>query len=295
MPTGTPKAEVEIDEALIRELLEAQHPDLARLQINHLDTGWDNAIYRLGDDLLVRLPRREIAAQLLLNEQKWLPFLAPHLPLPIPAHTRVGAAQDAYPWAWSIVPWIDGKSANLDPPNADQGKPLAEFLRALHQPAPENAPINGVRGVPLQVRAEATEERLERLRKSTNEITKEIDELWREALAAPQFDAVDVWVHGDPHARNVLVKDGKLASFIDWGDITSGDPANDLSAIWMLLGDKHVRAEALEIYAPSDVLLARAKGWAVFFGAVLLDTGLVDFPAHIPMGKATLRRLIADF
>ena len=115
----------------------------------------------------------------------------------------------------------------------------------------------------------------------------------RSALAAPA-DTHCSWLHGDMHAQNVLVHDGVISGVIDWGDITSGDVATDLACVWMLLRDAAARHEALSHYAPADDLLARAKGWAVLFGAVLLDTGLVDNPRHADGGAATLRRISED-
>ena len=101
-----------------------------------------------------------------------------------------------------------------------------------------------------------------------------------------------MWLHGDPHARNVLTKDGKLAGFIDWGDICVGDPASDLACVWMLLPDHRARAEALEVYAASEATVARAKGWAFTFAAMLLDSGLINHPRHAVMGEKTFADLV---
>ena len=144
---GTPEAEFVIDEPLVRALLEAQHPKLANASLTLIDAGWDNITYRLGNDLAVRLPRRKVATTLIENEQRWLPELAMNLPLAVPTPIATGRPQLGYPSSWSIVPWIEGKTADLSPPTADQSKRLAKFLSALHKPAPSNAPINEVRGV----------------------------------------------------------------------------------------------------------------------------------------------------
>lgn len=290
---GTPAADIRIDDALVRELLRDQHPDLAEAPLRLLDTGWDNVTYRLGEDYVVRLPRRKEAVPLAKHEQTWLPKLAAKLPIPIPSPVRVGKPNENYPWTWSILPWIPGEAADLAPPSADQARPLADFLLALHQPAPPDAPVNIVRGVPLGNRAEAVEERMARMREATNAITPKIESLWNNALAAaPSTESL--WLHGDLHARNVLVENGTITGIIDWGDVTSGDVATDLASIWMLLADAKAREECLAGYRPSAALLARAKGWAVFFGVILLDTGLVDHPRHAAMGEATLRRVEED-
>jgi len=290
---GTPAAERHIDDALVRGLLQEQHPDLAALPLELMDTGWDNVMFRLGDEFVVRVPRRSEADPLIEHEQAWLPSLASRLPIPIPAPVRVGLASDVFPWPWSILPWLPGTTADQDAPSADQAAPLANFLLALHQPAPTDAPVNVVRGVPLSDRASSVEERLDRLRAKTDAMTRTVLDVWRGALEAPEATRVH-WLHGDLHARNVLVDAGTISGIIDWGDITSGDAATDLASIWMLLDDADARAECLALYAPSPERLARAKGWAVLFGAVLLDTGLVDHPAHAAMGAATLDRLNQD-
>jgi aminoglycoside phosphotransferase (APT) family kinase protein len=291
MSVGTPPAEHVVDEALVRALLEAQHPDLAALPIRLIDAGWDNAMFRLGEALAVRLPRRQVSAQLVLNEQRWLPVLAPRLPLPIPAPVRTGVAGCGYPWAWSLVPWITGESADLAPPAPDQAARLAAFLRALHQRAPTSAPANPVRGVPLASRAETVEERLHRLEGKTALVTPAIWRIWREALAAQTSDMA-LWLHGDLHARNVLVEGGALCGVIDWGDITAGDPATDVASIWMLFEEPGAHAAAMAAYGGGDPdLWARARGWAVLFATFLLDTGLIDHPRHAAMGETIFRRL----
>lgn len=290
---STPKAEVNIDKDLIQKLLQSQHPDLAHLSLQLVDSGWDNDIYRLGKKYSIRLPRRKVATSLLKNEQTWLPLLAKRLPLPTPATLRIGKPEFSYPWSWSILPWLEGEAANLDYPAAHQAKPFAEFLLALHQPAPKDAPINNLRGVPLHIRKEQVEERLTRLKNKTNLITPTLEKIWETALATP-FNNQNYWLHGDLHARNVLTKNKTITGIIDWGDMTFGDVSTDLASIWGLFEDASARQKIIDIYQPDDELLARAKGWAVFFGAVLLDTGLVDHPEHAAMGKVTLERLMED-
>lgn len=144
---------------LARRLLRDQHPDLADLPIEPVENGWDNVVLRLGDDLALRLPRRAVAAWLVGNEQTWLPVVAANLPLPAPIPARIGKPALGYPYPWSVVPWFEGSPSDLAPPGVDQGEVLAGFLRALHQPAPDGAPSNRFRGVPLHDRAEAFESR----------------------------------------------------------------------------------------------------------------------------------------
>jgi aminoglycoside phosphotransferase (APT) family kinase protein len=293
-PIGTPAAEHVIDTDLVGRLLADQHPDLAQLPLAAIDAGWDNAMFRLGDRLVVRLPRRAAGAPLITHEQRWLPQLADRLALPIPVPYRTGMPACGYPWNWSILPWLPGEAADQQPPLPDQATPFAAFLRSLHTSAPADAPRNAVRGGPLRERAPFAEQRLQRLLDRTRLITPQICQIWHAALSAP-IDVPATWLHGDLHPRNVLVEQGTISGVIDWGDITSGDRATDLAAIWMLFDEPQARRMALTAYSDlSAATLARARGWAVHFATILLDSGLVDNPRHALIGELTLRRLETD-
>jgi len=294
MPAGKPDADVAVDEALVRRLLDAEHPDLAALPLTSLDSGWDNELFRLGEDFVVRVPRREMAAELMYNEQVWLPELAPRLPVPIPTPARKGHPTDFYPWHWSVLPYFIGHCADETPVAADQADAFADFLLALHQPAPADAPVNDVRGIPIQVRKANTLERMARVQDKTNLLTPTIESLWQAALNAPE-SSERRWLHGDLHAQNVLVDDaGRIAAVIDWGDLTGGDVATDLAGIWSLFESADARQRIIERYLPSEDLLARAMGWAVVFGVVLVDSGLINSPRHAQAGRVTLERLALD-
>jgi aminoglycoside phosphotransferase (APT) family kinase protein len=289
---GTPAAEFAIDATLVAGLLADQHPDLAHLPLQEVDAGWDNALFRLGERLAVRLPRRAVAAPLILHEQRWLPHLAGQLTLPIPVPLHVGIPALGYPWYWSIVPWLSGVAADQHAPDAAQTRPFAAFLRSLHVSATADVPANPFRGVPLQQRATAVEERMQRLASTTSLITPQIWQLWQEALLAP-LDVPSTWLHGDLHPRNVLVEHGIITGIIDWGDITAGDPATDLAAIWMLFVDSDARQQALAAYGDlSEATLKRARGWAVLFGVMLLDSGLIDNPRNAVIGAQILQRVV---
>ena len=153
-PSGTPRAEVAIDERLVRALLHEQLPDLAELRIKREGSGWDNALFRLGSELAVRLPRRAAAAQLVVNEQRWLPGVASRIPIPVPAPLHRGSASTLYPWSWSVVPWLDGETADGAGLVDAESERLAGILGAIHVAAPDEAPHNPVRGVPLSERSE---------------------------------------------------------------------------------------------------------------------------------------------
>ena len=287
--TKAPAAEVVVNIETVRALLRAQHPDLSDLPLQETAAGWDNFIFRLGEGMSVRLPRRLASAAMLEHEQRWLPAIAPQLPIPVPAPLRIGKPGDQYPWAWSIVPWLSGETADLAPLTADQAKPLARFLRALHVAAPADAPKNPSRGVPLEQRATTVEERMLRLAQKTSLITSTITKVWESALQAPPAELA-TWFHGDLHPQNVLVEDGQLSGVIDWADIAAGDSATDLASIWMLLPTVAARENAIVEYGSvSPATWSRALGWAINLGTLLLE--LVDNPRHAAIGELTLRRI----
>lgn len=290
---GTPESEAIIDESLLRRLLADQMPELAEQPIALLGEGWDNVSYRVGRERVVRMPRRQIAAALLENEQRWLPELSKTLPIAVPAPIAVGLPGQGYPWKWSLLPFIPGQSADLHPPATDQAERFAEFLNALHRRAPPDAPVNAYRGVPLADRADAVIERIVRLRAATSQITPAVERAWREGLAAPLAPET-TWIHGDLHSRNVLVDKGRFTGIIDWSDLTTGDGATDLAATWMLFDDARARKRVLDLYGANETMRHCARGWAVFFGVLLLDTGLVDHPPHAAIGAKTLRRVTED-
>lgn len=287
-PAGEPTSDVDITPALARALLRDQHPDLADLPIAPFEVGWDNEVMRLGDALALRLPRRRSGGGLILREQQFLPRIAANLPLPAPIPVRVGKPALGYPYAWSVVPWFDGVPTDLEPPDAEQGEVLAGFLSALQQHAPPDAPTNPYRGGPLAGRAEAFEDRFAICERLRGPLAPHLREIWQRALATP-IDAPHSWFHGDLHGRNVLVKDGRLAAVIDWGDLGGGDPACDLAAVWMLLPQAEARRRAIAAYTASDATWTRARGWAALMAVMLL--AIDNNPRMPPMGAAIVERL----
>jgi aminoglycoside phosphotransferase (APT) family kinase protein len=289
-----PAAEIDVTPALVRSLLEEQHSDLAGLPLQRVARGWDNDIYRLGNDLMVRLPRRLAGAALILHEQRWLPEVAATgLPLPVPVPVRVGVPGCGYPWAWSVCPWLPGTELELAPPDdwADAARRLGAFLAALHRDAPPDAPANPYRGVPLADRAAIFAAGLDLL-DPTVDRSRVMDE-WHRATAAPAWDAPPVWLHGDVHPRNVLVDGGRISAVIDFGDMTAGDPASDLAMAWMAFSPsvRPVFREACGARQPvDDALWERARGWALALGVAMSNGD--DRVAAI--GRRTLAAVLAD-
>jgi aminoglycoside phosphotransferase (APT) family kinase protein len=286
-PTPVPDADVAVDPALVRALLCAQHPDLARLELRFADDGWDNVIYRLGDELAVRLPRRDVAHALLLNEVRWLPFLAPRLPLPVPVPLHRGRPGEGYPYHWAVVPWLPGSSAAFVGAQVRDGYAgeLAAFFRALHVPAPADAPRNPVRGVPLRDRDAALRGRLEAVEEPERAALLAI---WERGIAEVLHAGPRLWLHGDPHPHNMLVLDAadtgksRLGAVIDFGDMTAGDPASDLAVAWLHFSapgraEFRRQLEGHGLYSPGTWV--RARAWAVNY-AVLMAGLPVGDPLH---------------
>lgn len=289
-----PAAEVEVTGELVRALLAGQHPDLAPLPLAFLASGWDNVMWRLGDDRLVRLPRREFGARAIVHEQRWLPLLAGRLPLPVPSPERTGHAALGYPYSWSVVPFIPGTPAADAPGSVDLPavtRQLGGFLAALHVAAPPDAPASPVRGIPLRDRAGMLEACLEILAGQVAEGA--VRSCWEDALAAAEHDGPPLWLHGDTHPANILIKDGVISGIIDFGDLTAGDPACDLSVAWMLLPARwHQAFRAAYGNADAD-LWRRARGWALALALAFL-AHCADSPWLERVGRRTLRAVLSE-
>ncbi|MHA7133148.1 aminoglycoside phosphotransferase family protein [Oerskovia turbata] len=297
-----PAAEVDVTVDLVRALLEAQHPDLAGRPLEVVANGWDNVVLRLGDDLAVRVPRREAAAGLVLHEQEWLPGLAARLPVPVPAPVRVGLPSDgtagpAYPWSWSVVPWFDGLSAlAVDRALRRAFAPdLAAFVAALHVPAPPEAPVNPFRGVPLAVRDESVRERF-----TSGHVPDDgsLLDLWSRLVEVPAWDGPALWLHGDLHPANLVLAPGgrRLAAVVDFGDMTSGDPATDLATAWITFdaaGRRNFRDAVTARCGTDDTTWERARAWALVVGSALVAHS-DDNPAFADLGDQTLAQVLGD-
>lgn len=302
-PASTPAAEIEIDEDLVRRLLAEQHPDLGGRPLTPLASGWDNVMFRLGPDLVVRLPRRLAAAELVEHEQRWLAELAPTLPLPVPAPVRLGRPTAFYPWSWSVLPWFDGGPAGTDPSldGPTVAHQLGRFLAALHRPAPADAPANPHRGVPLREREARFLTWVDALADSTGRpglLDRETTlARWTACVAAPVWDGPPQWVHGDLHGHNLLSQGGELSAVIDFGDITAGDPATDLAVAWSVLDPADwpaFRAAATTEHRPIDeAMWLRAEGNALAVGVAILANS-ADNPAMAAMARRTLGPLVIE-
>ena len=286
---GKPPAEIDLPTERVRELVLSQHPDLAELPIVEAASGWDNTMFRLGDDMAIRLPRRLSAVKLLEHEQRWLPMLQRQLPLPVPSPIRVGCPQNSYPWPWSITPWIEGETVDRVSLDSDQGITLATFLEALHIAPPAQAPRNPHRGVPLSQHNAQFSACVSSLQRRGRTLDDHLLQLWDAAVETP-IDTAPTWIHGDLHSHNVLAASGRICGVIDWGDMARGDRATDLAATWILFSQGDTREQVLNsCRSVSTDTWRRARGWALLLAVVVLDAA---DPALVTVAELTLQRLV---
>ncbi len=280
MDAQRPKAEIEIDEAVVGRLLAEERPDLASLRVERVGEGWDNVTFRLGDGLALRLPRRPPAAELLRNEQRWLPKLAARLSVAVPDPLHIGQPAPSFPFPWSIVPWIHGSPAADEPLAEDQATRVARFLRRLHGPAPDDAPRSSVRGCPLRERTNFIVDRIGAVERAGSPASPTLRRGWQYGLdALPARETT--WLHGDLHPHNVLTANGSLAGVIDWGDLCAGDPATDLASAWTLFEGEGTRRSVLD-----GCLRGRCRSGqpSARVGRVL-RVGTRHLRGHVPRGR----------
>jgi aminoglycoside phosphotransferase (APT) family kinase protein len=254
--------EVDTDADLVRRLLASQHPQWADLPIVRVPSaGTDNAMYRLGDDLAVRLPRIHWSIEMVAKEHQWLPVLAPRLPLALPIPIARGAPEEAFPYPWSIVQWIRGEVATLDRVDdpVQAARDLAAFVLALQAVDPTHGPQHR-RGLPVRLQHDAVLQGVAGLRGEVN--SDAVLEAWNRVLDEPDYDRPPVWFHGDLAYLNLLAHDGRLVGVIDWGTCGVGDPAIESIVAWSLFPReaRDVYREALGI---DDATWERGKGWVL--------------------------------
>lgn len=273
---------------LVRALLAEQFPHWADLDVRPVGKpGVDNTTFRLGADKLVRMPRFPRWVGQVLREQRWLPVLAPKLPLPVPVPLAQGEPGAGYPFPWSVYAWIDGgnatRAALVDQERA--ARDLAGFLGALWSLDPAGGPppewSNGFRGVDIADERDSAVVglRIERRIGALDGLvdTAALREVFATALAAPAWPKAPVWIHGDPAPGNLLVRDGRLSAVIDFGTLAVGDPACDLIGPWTLL-DPTGREVFRAVLGIDDATWARGRGWAL--SALLPAPDAVDDDAR---------------
>lgn len=286
-----------IDEPLVRALVDDQFPQWSDLPLRRtLSAGTDNAIFRLGEGLAVRLPIRTSAAPQAEREQRWLPILAPALPLEIPTPLAAGRPTEGYPWAWSVCAWLAGVDAAAAPPLdlTQAGRDLGAFVAALGRIDASDGPAAGRgnkgRGVPLSLLNE-------RVRADIATLGAEIDgaavlNAWEEALAVPAHSGRGTWLHGDLHPSNLLVRDGRIAGVLDFGLLGVGDPACDLFVAWSYL-DAPARRVFQQAAGADEAAWLRGRGWAIFSAVIALAFYLQKNPTLCAMSRRTLAEVLS--
>lgn len=254
---------------LVRALLERQFPELASLPLRRAGEGFDNVQWRLGDELVVRLPRRGVAVPLLENELRWLSLITRDVHLETPAPLLEGRPDELFAWPWAVARWVSGRPGDgvALTTRSHSVERFVAFLLELHQPAPSIAPRNPVRGGSLISRDVAFDERVHVLGGNQGAWR----DLWRWSTAAPRAPRA-VWLHGDLHPGNLIFRDNELVGVIDFGDLCAGDPATDL-AMLALLAPFEATTVAFELYGASDDQRRRAVGWATLLSAMFLTLG----------------------
>lgn len=292
--------EIEISEELVRELLQEQHPDLAELPIREVEGGWGNQMWRLGDTLAVRMQRMDKLPDLQLKERRWLPVLAPRLPLPIPTPVRSGVPSERFPKVWTVMTWVAGTpldhgSITRRDHAADM---LAAFLAALHVEAPADAPDATDFGAHPRQCTDGFENFLQAV-ELDRFVEDDIRAVWDDAVRAPEWDGPRVWVHGDLHPANVVVEDGTLSGVIDFGSVFAGDPAWDLAAAWLLLPAGGARRFFDSYSRIDEAAIRRARGLAAMKCLFLMlmgqngDRGLPGGKPHWGIvGRSALDRVL---
>ena len=275
--------ELGIDVSLVRRLVRAQFPRWADLPVNPVEFGgWDNRTFHLGERMTVRLPSAESYVAQVEKEQRWLPELAPHLPLPIPVPLAKGVPAEGYPFPWSVYRWLEGETATVgrigDP--VEFATTLAGFLVALREIDPTGGPPPGphnfFRGGPLSVYNAETRQALDALEGRID--TRAAREVWEAALDAA-WQGPPVWFHGDVAWGNLLVEEGRLSAVIDFGTSGVGDPSCDLAISWTLFGGES-REAYRAVLGPDDATWARGRGWTLWKALITLagsaNSGLRD-------------------
>jgi aminoglycoside phosphotransferase (APT) family kinase protein len=282
--------EIDTSPELVRRLLAAQFPQWADLPIERVESsGTDNAMYRVGAELAVRLPRLPRAEDNVHREQRWLPFLAPQLPCAVPEPLGRGEPDAGFPLPWSVCRWIPG--ANPVVGTVELALDLAAFIQALRKIDPTGGPQQG-RGVPLGTpsRDSATREAISQLHDDID--TARALAIWEHAIALPEPSDGPFWSHGDLSPGNLLVRDGRLAAVIDFGGVGVGDPTVDLVVAWNLLqgAARSAFRAALDV---EDDTWARGRAWAMSIALIQLPYYRTTNPGLVALSRHVLSEVLA--
>lgn len=296
------EGEPQVDVALVRALVDGQHPQWAQRALTPLPaTGTDHHLFRLGGELVVRVPRVDWATDQVERDGRWLPHLARHLGVALPLQVAVGEPAYGYPWRWSVCRWIQGRTPDPRDPldRAALARPLGRFCRALRSVPADDGPRAGVevsRGVPLAERDELTRQAIAAVADEFHRPS--LLAAWEESLGAPAYDGPGSWFHADLLAGNLLVGPGPdghdtLVAVIDWGPSGLGDPAVDAAPAWSLLTRDERDGFAIEAEY-DDAAWLRGRGWALTTSLVALPYYRTRSKALADMSRRTIIEVLAD-
>jgi len=284
--------EIQTSVEQVERLVAQQFPQWAKLPITRLPVGGtDHTLYRIGDDLVARLPRIDWASGSAETDLRWLPYLAPHLPLRVPAPVAVGEPGEGFPHRWAVVPWLPGSNPTAGNTDlAAAAVQLAEFIQALQGIDTTGAPASG-RGVPLASRDRWTREAIAELGDRID--GPRVTDAWEQALAARQWSREPVWMHGDLSAGNLVVRQRKLTAVIDWGGVGIGDPAVELMPAWSLFSGES-RQIFREAVGCDEHTWQRGRGWALSTALIALPYYWERFPGIVAESHAKIAAILAD-
>lgn len=288
--------EVAIDASLVRRLVAEQFPQWAQLDVETVrSTGTDNAMYRLGDEMAVRLPRRPGAVRPMDKEHAWLPRLGPSLPLPVPLPLAKGSPAHGYPWPWTVCRWIEGENPALEDVTSGLVTDLASFLRALQAIDATAGPLAGGhnygRGAALAHWESTVQERLTWLTEADD--VAAITDAWNDDARTAPWDKPPVWIHGDLGAGNLLVRSGRLSGVIDWSCLGVGDPACELQVAWRLFDDDG-RQAFKTLLGVDDATWRRGRAWGLALGVLDLSYYRDRSPELARLARRTIASVLAD-
>lgn len=291
--------EANIDASLVQRLVRSQFPEWSDLEIQVVESsGSSNAMYRLGDELVARLPRIPSAAGAVSKEQRWLPILGPHLPIAVPEPVGSGRPAEKYPYEWSIFKWLTGETLTLgsidDPLRLAHD--IANFIIALRAVETPSAPVDdgllSYRGGPLLARDVETRAAISDCADLVN--GELATKMWDDALKIPAWDGNPVWIHGDIMGLNLLAEDGRLSAVIDFGGLAVGDPAVDQIVAWNLL-PPNARKVFRDALAPDEATWQRGRAWALSIGLVALPYYRQSNPALADSSLRAIQEALADY
>ncbi|MFF9324321.1 aminoglycoside phosphotransferase family protein [Streptomyces sp. NPDC014776] len=286
--------EAETDPGLVRRLLRAQFPQWAGLPVTRLASGGTvNAIYRLGTGLTVRLPLLEGGAESLDDEARWLPRLAPLLPVPVPEVVALGEPGEGYPYRWAVHRWLDGEVLLEGDASEDLARDLASFVTALRRAGLDGGPP-AYRGAPLRTADAETRAAIGELRRTDEPFDADaLLAAWESALRAPDWAHAPRWTHSDLMPSNLLGADGRLTGVLDFGTAGVGDPAVDLIPAWNLLTPAARRVFRAGVDA-DDAMWARGRGWALSMAVTQLPYYRTTNPVISANARYVLHQILRD-